>query len=492
MNPYLVSLILIIIIVLLVYFYIKYKIPFKSAAFGVNTQNSIENNKGKIDLTNFKLQKCEVNEDCENLACGRLNAADNAEKYCCPYGSGIGVDMYGGYDYCYNMPENSTCFSDSMCMDGYKCEKPSVEIPSEGSVGCFEAPNPRDDNCALYAEVTALTEVIGGLTKKGQCKPIIKKVGDVCDIHDLASAGQEKIDGCPFACGKATYDAKNSTCCESGRTSVDIFGDLYCDNLPLGTICDDSDSKQFSHVDPIFGEGNNQLCASGLCTGKTNLKYCTKKLNIGDHCSTNSECPNGCGRNGDSNSSLQCCEKGIKNILGYDYCIGNYLPGNSPCRSDDQCQSGNCSGNLNGITNGICTYPPPKLLDNNEMCNTSNECASNACGYSSNGNKLCCNIAPPYTLINVNGRDYCPNMVDGGQCFSDDMCMSKQCKNGACSSACGTGVCATGTQCIDQSGSGICCKNEQVCMSRDNVPMCCGDGSHCDSLNHLCIRNRPS
>ena len=470
------------VIFIIIYILRKRRKLFNSPSYPKFETSATATNSGKVDMAYFKGQKCEANEDCENLACGRLSAKDDAEKYCCPYGPGIGVDMYGGFDYCYNMPEDAACFSDAMCMDGYECVKPPVEEPSPSSVNCWNSAQQDTDGCALYYELAAVKQ-IGGITKKGKCRPIQKKVGDVCNNRDITQAGVIGSDNCPFTCGKTTFDAENTTCCEEGRTSMNINGDIICDQLDLGQKC------QYGN-DDIFGSNNDVLCKSGFCMGDGKTKYCVPKPEIGDHCNGNRECPNGCGRNGDSTAPLVCCEFGTKNILGYDYCSGNYLPGGAGCRSDDQCQSGNCQGNMNGVKDGFCSQPsaPKPLLDNDKPCKSGYECASNLCGYAANGQKSCCPLGP---MITVNGRDYCPNMTDGGQCVSDEMCQSKKCQNGACSSACGTGVCGAGTTCIDQSGSGVCCKTEQVCMSRDNVPMCCGDGSHCDSVNHLCIKNRP-
>ena len=472
------------VIFLVIYILRKRRNVFNSPSYKKFTTTA---NAGKVDTANFKGQKCEVNEDCENLACGRLSAKDDAEKYCCPYGSGIGVDTYGGFDYCYNMPENAVCFSNSMCMDGYECQKSDIKVTPPSNIGCYNSVSPTSDNCDVYYALAAVKSEIGGITKKGVCKPIQKKVGDVCEV-DLSGAGVIGHDNCPFTCGKTTIDSTNTVCCGannpslvSGLTFSGPDADIVCSNFPIGQECYHG-----------IGDGSDgdTLCESGVCSGEERTKYCTPAREIGDHCNSNHECPTGCGRNGDSSSPLMCCEFGKKNILGYDYCIGNYLPGGAGCRSDDQCQSGNCQGNISGVKDGFCSQPsaPKPLLDNDKACKNGYECASNLCGYSANGQKLCCPIGP---MITVKGRDYCPNMTDGGECVSDEMCESKKCVNGACSSVCGTGVCGAGTKCIDQSGSGVCCKIEQVCMSRDNVPMCCGDGSHCDSVDHLCAKNRP-
>ena len=87
----------------------------------------------------------------------------------------------------------------------------------------------------------------------------------------------------------------------------------------------------------------------------------------GQPCTSNSDCivtygpnvpPGGaCGRMGNSDSPLVCCPQpgGNTTVLLKDYCVGLYSPPGTPCRSDDQCQSGNCSGNLGGLQDGECS-----------------------------------------------------------------------------------------------------------------------------------------
>jgi len=61
-------------------------------------------------------QPCTSNSDCKNNTCGRQTAADGAPLVCCPSGD---TRTYGGYDYCSNMPNGSTCWSDAMCASDY-------------------------------------------------------------------------------------------------------------------------------------------------------------------------------------------------------------------------------------------------------------------------------------------------------------------------------------------------------------------------------------
>jgi hypothetical protein len=364
---------------------------------------------GVIDIGDFSGKKCSSNIDCENLACGRLSAADGVDKYCCPYGSGVGVDTYGGYDYCYDMPENAVCFSDSMCMDGYECVKPETKVPPSGEINCQSSTQEYGDNCPLYYLLAGIEKEIGGITKKGQCLPKNKKkVGDEC-ITDFGNDGKQNVDGCPYACGKQTFESPNTTCCEKGRNTIDAI----CDNIDVGKKCDDGSSTR----------NHDKLCVSGVCEGD----YCIPMLKIGDSCTKNHQCPNGCGRNGNSTSPLICCKSGTKNVDGLDYCIGGYLDSGENCRSDDQCKSGNCEGNervpgLPGTSDGKCSglRKVGSLCESNDQCQ--HGCARNG---SSDAPLQCCQTDYKTVL----GRDYCigNHLESGVDCRSDDQCKSGNC-----------------------------------------------------------------
>lgn len=59
---------------------------------------------------------CNQNNDCQNNACGRQTAANDAPLICCPSGS---TDRYGNNNYCTQMSNGSECWFDSMCASGY-------------------------------------------------------------------------------------------------------------------------------------------------------------------------------------------------------------------------------------------------------------------------------------------------------------------------------------------------------------------------------------
>ena len=62
--------------------------------------------------------ECSTSNDCGNHACGHKTAADNANLICCPSGETI---LYAARNYCSNMPNGSTCWSNTMC-NSYYCK----------------------------------------------------------------------------------------------------------------------------------------------------------------------------------------------------------------------------------------------------------------------------------------------------------------------------------------------------------------------------------
>lgn len=53
---------------------------------------------------------CSSDDDCQNDSCGRFGAG--GQLVCCPSGN---YELYGGYDYCTQLPAGTPCWSDSMC-----------------------------------------------------------------------------------------------------------------------------------------------------------------------------------------------------------------------------------------------------------------------------------------------------------------------------------------------------------------------------------------
>jgi hypothetical protein len=144
---------------------------------------------------------CGINNDCKNGACGRATAADGAELTCCKSGK---TQMFGGFDYCTDMPDGSVCWSDAMCQSG-------------------------------------LCDGNGGGTSKGVCKSR-KKVNENCDSNSDCSNN---------SCARATAaDNAAKVCCPNGGESHTYAGFDYCTNMPNGSSC-----------------WSDSMCSSGSCSG---------------------------------------------------------------------------------------------------------------------------------------------------------------------------------------------------------------------------------
>ena len=146
-------------------------------------------------------EPCTSHDECENSSCGRPTAADGATLECC---SSIKRTNYAFYDYCGDMPEGATCWSDAMCQTG---------------------------NCKGNS---------GGL-QKGTCSSTSKAAGEPCSSNsDCAN----KACGRPTAASGATLE-----CCSSGGTGT-YAGYNYCTQMPNGSTC-----------------WSNAQCASDNCKG---------------------------------------------------------------------------------------------------------------------------------------------------------------------------------------------------------------------------------
>lgn len=130
--------------------------------------------------------KCGVNGDCANGACGREGAASGTPLTCCKSGK---VGTFGGYDYCLEQPDGAQCWSDAQCLTG---------------------------NCKGNA----------GGTRKGVCGGTA--VNDSCKSDgDCANK----------ACGRSTAaDGAPLVCCPTGK-SFRYGGFDYCGDLPASSVC---------------------------------------------------------------------------------------------------------------------------------------------------------------------------------------------------------------------------------------------------------------
>ena len=334
-----------------------------------------EGNKGGLKKGTCSSRKavakpCSSNTECYNNACGRPTAADGAALECCSSG---GIVKYGGYDYCKEMPEGATCWSDAMCQTG---------------------------SCKGNA---------GGL-QKGTCSSTSKVVGEACSSN---------TDCANNACGRPTAaDGAALECCSSGGI-VTYGGYDYCTEMPEGATC-------WSDAMCKAGIANCKGNAGGLQKGTCSS---TSKL-PGEACSSNTEClKKACGRpTAADGAALECCSSDATVTYGgYDYC--KEMPEGATCWSDAMCKAGSCKGNAGGLQKGTCSAWFSKAVG--EPCSSNTECKNNACARptAADGAALeCCSSGGTGTYA---GYDYCTQMPNGSTCWSNAQCASDNCKGNA-------------------------------------------------------------
>lgn len=240
--------------------------------------------------TKNTLEPCTSNAECINNACGRSNAADGALK-CCASGS---ITTYAGYDYCTQIPDGQSCWSDVMCKTGH---------------------------CSNNK---------GGI-QKGICQAKV----------DVSARCETNSDCKNNACGRATAQENTPlTCCASGKIAT-YGGYDYCDNMSDGATC-----------------WSDAMCDSGYCGGNMGgiqRGTCKSLAAAGQACSVNNDCANGaCARaSARDGEGLTCCASGqTSTYAGYDYCKN--MPNGTTCWSDAMCKSGTCKGNMSGLKRGTC------------------------------------------------------------------------------------------------------------------------------------------
>ena len=236
---------------------------------------------------------CIRDTDCGSGACARTRAGTD-ELQCCKTAE---KGMYAGYEYCYNMPLESACWSDAMCASG------------------------------------TCSDNMGGL-KKGKCSaPPTKKYNEVCSDDDQCLTG---------ACARNQAGTDKLTCCKGSRKGL-YAGYEYCYDMSSGNAC-----------------WSDAMCETGLCSGNnggfTKGKCSappTKKYN--EVCSNDSQCLSGaCSRTSAGTDTMRCCKTAATGLYaGYGYCYA--MPRGTKCWSDAMCASDNCSGNWSGLRKGTCS-----------------------------------------------------------------------------------------------------------------------------------------
>lgn len=234
---------------------------------------------------------CDSNSQCNNNVCGYQSGATGAPLICCPSGQS---DLFGGFNFCTQIPNGSPCWSDAMCASG-------VCIGNEGGV------------------------------TRGVCNGPLP-TGAVCSSDNECSNN---------TCGKqSAATGAPSICCPSCETET--FGDVnYCTQISNGLAC-----------------WSDSMCNSNNCVGNvggSQRGICNNPLPTGAACTNNDECGNGvCGKQSAATGAPNiCCPSGqLTEFADSQYCT--QLVNGSVCWSNEMCVSGNCS-RINNSTRGICT-----------------------------------------------------------------------------------------------------------------------------------------
>ena len=442
---------------------------------------------------------CGVNSDCVNGTCGRESADDGAKLTCCKAG---GLVTHSGFDYCKNMPDNSVCWSDSMCASGWckdnasgtikgKCtanknindpctvksdcknsacgretaadSAPLKCCPSNKTTGYggFEYCTNMPDNSVCWSNAMCDSNYCrdnGNGTRKGKCGK--GNIGEPCGVNNDCKNS---------ACGReSAAEHAPLTCCKSGGTKT-YAGFDYCSDMPENSDC-----------------WSDEMCASRFCkdnAGGIKRGKCFLKKDVGANCSVNAECKNSaCGRETAAEGApLKCCLSNQRtNYAGFDYCTN--MPDNSVCWSNSMCGSGYCRDNGGGTRKGKCGKG-----DIGDSCGVNGDCKNSTCGRetAADGAPLtCCKSGGTKTYA---GFDYCSNMPDNSVCWSDAMCASGLCKGNA--GGFQKGSCAVKKDIGQSCGSNSDCKNN-ACGRRnaggDDLICCPSNGITTYAFNDYC------
>jgi hypothetical protein len=375
--------------------------------------------------TYCNLQPCESNRNCLNDACGRLTAADNAQKICCPSGN---THNYGLLDYCTEMVDGSICFSDAMCKEGSECVKPSVSMVNTNSsstqMQCSDEYN--TSVCGTYAVLNGLAEAIGSITKKGICVNKQKNPGNIC------TSNPDDSDGCKYGCGYTSMDnlgnpVGNTVCCDVDQYTVQNVNDTYCAPFKTGSHCES---------DKFCGTGSYCTDCGLLSCSKDSV--CKKQKNINEECDESKECLNElCARRTAADHAPKiCCPYetaiGVDTFAGYDYC--KRMEDGETCYSNSMCESGTCEGG-SIFGKGKCASScggqkcPAESTCISQIksdgTNFSTCCPAEQVGEGINGKMMCCATGSAYDIVNQVCRPTCGGKLckSGEEHCVDNVCV---------------------------------------------------------------------
>lgn len=263
-------------------------------------------------------QECGRNRECVHT-CGLVRRQDDTSKFnskCCSSTSEYISDQITT-TLCDNVLEGQQkCRYDSECKSG-SCSGNSLGL----EIGTCTAYN-RANGQECYAKPETCSS--------GKCGIVNNKNGgyryECCSSTKTSSCALSEGGLCEYCTDRVSSNSKNTwQSCVMGK-------DFMCKNggwcwAGYGGTCRSKKSSMnnsLSNYNSVKCD-NNHMCQSGICTNYNagGVYYCWPKKSCGGA---------GC----------------------YGYTHNKFASGRG-CRYDDQCRSGNCSGNLYGARNGTCS-----------------------------------------------------------------------------------------------------------------------------------------
>jgi len=243
-------------------------------------------------VTENEGDRCGTTEDAEcagSMGCARKTASDkDKNNYRCCKRTGI----FDGFDYCLDMEDGSSCWSDAQCKSGL----------CKGNWGgtkrgvCTKKKN-RGESCDINSDcknnACARANAITNAKKCCHSDSFSYWEGngkDYCNGLSINERCHEDSNCKNGACGRGWYGTDKKKCCKSGRTTR-YWANLkdYCTGMPDNHWC-----------------RTDAMCASKLCLNNR----CTRKKSEGQNCPSekNAECHNRSCYRSTRNGNYKCCK----------------------------------------------------------------------------------------------------------------------------------------------------------------------------------------
>jgi hypothetical protein len=430
----------------------------------------------------------------------------------CVGGTGFPIELqFQCGDWCIN---SSTCDANEACIWA-KCRP---RLP-DGS-GCLTDNYCQSDLCSCYACQANDKSNGEECWKDEECSSGFCVGADDCIVKNKCGTAKEMGESCN----------KNSEC-ESGECEGESSSTKHC-------VCDtDSDCDPNEECDTGWGEVNTCYCGSksNICSSSqycTSGGSCLSRKNLGASCSSSDQCKSRlCGvdgtcvcRTSSDCASGQSCKVVVQNnALGFpefdNFCFTCLV--DTDCAQDEYCDSGgtnqckfkkklggSCTKDaacaVGACFGGICGCGGPEDCDDGEVCTSAHKCAC---------------VIDKNTFTDCSSGQYCagpngcqPKRDTGDACTTDKQCFGVCDENGVCKcdpleqTGCGEEAgqpglpmckntlinsdydnacveCLSAADCA-QSGFGLACTPEGVCVQPKPLGQPCNSGAEC--LSETC------